>query len=62
MTDANHLLGRRVVVQNPHHPESRWEGVAVAWSDRPSILIEDGDDRYMLPAQWASEADVRPDS
>lgn len=45
------LLGQPVIVQNPHTGD-RWEGVALAYSEDPSILIDYGQ-RLMLPLSWA---------
>lgn len=59
-TEQLALLGRRVVVTNPHN-HSEWRGEGIAIADHPSIVVEQGDGpRVTLPLAWArleTEAD-----
>lgn len=49
------LLGAPIIVQNPQTGD-RWEGIGLAYSEEPCILIEQQGvhgQRLMLPLAWA---------
>lgn len=49
--DPQQHIGYTVVVESPSG--ERWEGVALGYQDRPSLLISSDGKRLMLPAAWA---------
>lgn len=62
MADPRDLLGKQVIVQNPDVVSARWGGRAIAYTDRPTLLIEQPNGlRLMLPAEWAAPAPIDDD-
>ncbi|WP_221585577.1 hypothetical protein [Microbacterium sp. G2-8] len=53
--NGRELVGKAVVVKNPDIESARIIGVALAYSDEPTILVEQpGGLRLMVQAEWAA--------
>ena len=51
--DPKDFLGKEVECSNPHIADV-WRGKAIAYIDRPSLLLEQADGkRLVLPFEWA---------
>lgn len=58
--DPRSLVGKPVVVDNPHE-RAAWAGIVIAYTDQPSVLIEqENGSRLMLPAAWARLTPASP--
>jgi len=57
VSDPINIVGKHVSVVGPH---SSWEGRAVAYTDKPTYLIEtETGQRLMLPAEWTTLANPK---